>query len=86
VIEPGLWGSDLVAGRLLRRPKFIAGRQATKPVAGGALIGGFTGHVWYPGTGPMFDGLFVVPAVLGALVGAVLLELIYRRVLRPKQS
>jgi cytochrome c biogenesis protein CcdA len=54
-------------------------------MAGGALIGGFTGHAWYPGIGPTFDGFNVVPALLGALVGAILVEIIYRLVLRPRQ-
>lgn len=51
-------------------------------IAGGALIGGFTGHAWYPGAGPAIDGLFVVPAVAGAAIGALLAELAYRRILR----
>jgi hypothetical protein len=55
-------------------------------IAGGALIGSFTGHVWYPDVGPALDGLYVVPALAGLVVGAVLVEVIYRRVLRPRQS
>jgi cytochrome c biogenesis protein CcdA len=54
-------------------------------IAGGALLGGFTAHVWYPGIGPVIDGLNLVPSILGALVGAVVVELIYRFVLRPRQ-
>lgn len=54
-------------------------------MAAGALIGGFTGHAWYPGTGPTFDGLNVLPAIAGGLIGAVVLELVYRFVLRPRQ-
>lgn len=43
-------------------------------VAGGGLLGSFTGHVWYPGIGPVFDGLNVVPALAGVVVGAVVVE------------
>ena len=54
-------------------------------MASGALLGGFTGSVWYPGVGPVVDGLNVLPALAGAIIGAVLFELVYRRVLRPRQ-
>lgn len=54
-------------------------------LAGGALIGGFTGHAWYPDIGPAFDGLVLAPALAGALLGAVVAEAIYRRFLRPRQ-
>ena len=55
-------------------------------LAGGALIGGFTGHAWYPGVGPAVDGLFVVPALAGFILGASLVESAYRMVLRPRQA
>lgn len=55
-------------------------------MASGALVGGFTGHAWYPGVGLAFDGLVVAPALAGGLLGAALLEFTYRRVLRPRQS
>jgi hypothetical protein len=54
-------------------------------MAGGALLGGFTGHAWYP-VGPTVDGLYVVPAALCALVGAAVLEVVYRLLLRPRQT
>lgn len=54
-------------------------------MASGALLGGFTGHVWYP-AGPVIDGFNVLPALPGAVVGAIVFELIYRRVLRPRQT
>jgi hypothetical protein len=54
-------------------------------LAGGALLGGFTGHAWYP-VGPTVDGLYVVPAAICALLGAVIVEGIYRFGLRPRQS
>jgi len=50
--------------------------------AGGALVGGFTAHVWYPGFGPVIDGLNAIPALVGGIVGAVLIELVYPFVLR----
>ena len=51
-------------------------------IAGGALLGGFTAHVWYPGFGPVVDGLNLAPAVAGALVGGALVDLFYRLVVR----
>jgi hypothetical protein len=54
-------------------------------MASGALLGGFTGDAWYPGVGPVVDGLEVLPALPGAVIGAVLFELVYRQVLRPRQ-
>lgn len=54
-------------------------------IAGGALVGGFTSHAWYPGIDPVVDGLNLVPALVGALVGAAVVEAIYRLVLRPRQ-
>lgn len=54
-------------------------------MAGGGLIGGFTGHAWYA-AGPTFDGLNTVPALVGVAVGAAIAEAIYRLVLRPRQS
>jgi cytochrome c biogenesis protein CcdA len=55
-------------------------------IAGGALIGGFTGHAWYPSVGPAVDGLAVLPALVGLFVGAVVVEAVYRLVLRPRQA
>jgi len=51
-------------------------------IAGGALLVGFTAHVWYPGFGPVVDGLNLVPALVGGVVGGAAVELIYRLVLR----
>ena len=51
-------------------------------IAGGALIGGFTAHVWYPGFGPVFDGLYVVQALVGGVVGGLVVGVIYRFLLR----
>ncbi len=55
-------------------------------IAGGGLVGGFTGHAWYPGFGPVAGGLNIAPALAGLIVGAILLEVVYRAVLRPRQS
>ncbi|HEX2911580.1 MAG TPA: hypothetical protein VH186_12290 [Chloroflexia bacterium] len=52
-------------------------------IAGGALLGGFTAHVWYP-FGPVVDGLYLLPALAGAVVLASVVELIYRMFLRPR--
>ena len=54
-------------------------------LAGGGLVGGFTGHAWYV-TDLTFDGLHIVPALVGLVVGAALAELVYRLVLRPRRS
>lgn len=56
-------------------------------IAGGALIGGFTGQAWYPGFGgPTVDGLFVIPALAGLILGASLVESVYRVGVRPRQA
>jgi hypothetical protein len=54
-------------------------------IAGGALLFGFTAHVWYPGFGPVIDGLNVVPALAGGVVGGVAVEMFYRLFLRRRQ-
>ncbi len=55
-------------------------------IAGGALLGGFTANVWYSGFGPVVDGLSLVPAVLGAVILAAVVEVIYRSFIRPRQT
>lgn len=48
-------------------------------IAGGALLGSFTAHVWYPISGfPLVDGLNLLQALVGGLIGAVAIELVYR--------
>jgi len=68
---------------------FSRGRRPTDYdwvyLAAGALIGGFTGHAWYT-AGPTIDGLNVVPALLGLIVGALVVEAVYRLILRPRQA
>jgi cytochrome c biogenesis protein CcdA len=54
-------------------------------IAGGALIGSFTAHVWYP-VGPVVAGLNLLPALAGAVVLGVVVELVYRAFIRPRQA
>jgi hypothetical protein len=54
-------------------------------IAGGALLVGFTAHVWYPGLGPVVDGLNLVQALAGGVVGAIAMELVYRVFIRKRQ-
>lgn len=54
-------------------------------IAGGALLGGFTASVWYP-VGPSFDGLYVLPAIAGAIVLGAVADAIYRFFIRPRQT
>lgn len=55
-------------------------------MAGGALLGGFTASVWYAGVGPAVDGLYALPALVGAVALSVLAELVYRTFIRPRQT
>jgi hypothetical protein len=52
-------------------------------IGGGALLGGFTAHVWYPIAGmPVVDGLNIVQAFFGSVGLAVIVELVYRLFIR----
>jgi uncharacterized membrane protein YeaQ/YmgE (transglycosylase-associated protein family) len=51
----------------------------------GALLGGYVAHTWWPGVGPSIDGLRVVPALLGALLVAAVVEAVYRLAVHPRQ-
>lgn len=80
-----------VSAALATIAQYLFFRNGRKPtdydwvyIAGGALLGGFTAHVWYP-VGPIVDGLYVAPALAGALVLGVVAELVYRFYLRPRQ-
>ena len=54
-------------------------------MAGGALLGGFTAHVWYPIAGlPVVDGLNLWQALAGGFIGAVVVEIAYRLLLRKR--
>jgi cytochrome c biogenesis protein CcdA len=55
-------------------------------IAGGALIGGFTAHVWYPGFGPVVDGLYLMPTLAGEVVLGAVVELVYCAFIRPRQA
>ncbi len=54
-------------------------------IAGGTLLGGFTAHVWYGGFGPVVDGLNLVQALVGGLAGGVIVEPVYRFLIRRRQ-
>ncbi len=54
-------------------------------IAGGALLGGFTASLWYP-VGPLVVGLYLLPALAGAVVLGAVAELVYRTFIRPRQA
>jgi cytochrome c biogenesis protein CcdA len=54
-------------------------------IAGGALLGGFTATVWYH-VGPLVAGLYILPALAGAVVLGAVVEFIYRAFIRPRQT
>jgi cytochrome c biogenesis protein CcdA len=54
-------------------------------IAGGALLGGFTATVWFP-VGPLVAGLYILPALAGAVVLGAVVEFIYRAFIRPRQT
>jgi hypothetical protein len=54
-------------------------------LAGGALLGGFTATVWYP-IGPVVDGLYILPALAGAVILGAVVEVVYRAFIRPRQT
>jgi hypothetical protein len=95
----GIWAWSIllaISATLATAAQYTVLRGSRKPtdfdwvfIAGGALLGGFTAHVWYGATwniGPVIDGLYVAPALLGAVVVGAVVELIYRAFLRPRQS
>jgi O-antigen/teichoic acid export membrane protein len=44
-------------------------------IAGGALLGGFTATVWYP-VGPLVVGLYILPALAGAVILGAVVEVV----------
>ena len=54
-------------------------------IAGGALLGGFTATVWYP-VGPVVAGLYILPALAGAVVLGAIVEGVYRGFIRPRPT
>lgn len=53
-------------------------------IAGGAVLGGFTATVWYH-IGLVVAGLYILPAIAGAVVLGAVVEFIYRAFIRPRQ-
>jgi cytochrome c biogenesis protein CcdA len=53
-------------------------------IAGGALLGGFTATVWYH-VGPLVAGLYILPALAGAVILGAVVEVIYCAFIRPRQ-
>ena len=81
----------VVSAALATAAQYLFFRNDRKPtdydwvyIAGGALLGGFTAHVWYP-VGPTVDGLYIVPTLAGALFLGAVSELGYRFYLRPRR-
>ncbi len=54
-------------------------------IAGGSLLGGFTATVWHP-VGPLVAGLYILPALAGAVVLGAVVEVVYRAFIRPRQT
>ncbi len=92
----GLWAWVIllaVSAALATAAQYLFFRQNRKTtdydwvyIAGGALLGGFTAHVWYSGFGPVIDGLNLLPALLGAVVLGAVAEMVYRAFIRPRQN
>ncbi len=55
-------------------------------IASGAVIGAFTAHAGYPGFGPVVDGLNLLQALAGGVVGGAVVELAYRLYVRRHQA
>ncbi len=82
----------VVSAALATAVQFLFFRNARKAtdydwvfIAGGALLGGFTATVWYP-VGPLVDGLYLLPALAGAVVLGAVVEVVYRAFIRPRQT
>ena len=92
----GIWAWVILLGWsaiLATAAQYAFFRKDRKPTdydwvytAGGALLGAFTAHVWYPGFGPVVNGLNLVQALAGGVVGAAAVELVYRLYVRPHQA
>lgn len=85
----GIWGWAILlvwSAALATAGQYLFFRRDRSPkdfdwiyIAGGALLGGFTAHVWYPISGlPVVDGLNIAQALGGGVVGGALVELVYR--------
>ncbi|HEU5441393.1 MAG TPA: hypothetical protein VFU88_19055 [Ktedonobacterales bacterium] len=82
----------VISAALATAAQYLFFRNARGPhdfdwvyIAAGALLGGFTASVWYP-VGPTFDGLYVLPAIAGAIVLGAAAGAIYRFFIRPRQT
>jgi hypothetical protein len=93
----GIWGWLIVigwSGALATAAQLTLFRNYTRAddhdwvyIAGGALVGAFTAHVWYPIAGlPTVDGLNVIQALVGGVAGGLIVELVYRFLLRQRRS
>jgi cytochrome c biogenesis protein CcdA len=93
----GIWAWLILFGwsaALATAAQYTLFRNEAKPndydwvyIAGGALLGAFTAHVWYPIAGlPTVDGLNIVQALAGGVVGGVVVELVYRLFLRRREA
>jgi hypothetical protein len=81
----------VVSAALATAAQYLFFRHERKPadydwvyIAGGALVGSFTAHVRYP-VGPTVDGLYILPALAGALFLGAVAEMVYRFYLRPRR-
>jgi uncharacterized membrane protein YeaQ/YmgE (transglycosylase-associated protein family) len=81
----------VVSAALATAAQYLFFRHGRKPadydwiyIASGALVGSFTAHVWYP-VGPTVDGLYILPALAGALFLGAVAEMVYRFYLRPRR-
>lgn len=57
-------------------------------VAIGAAVGGFIASEWLGAVstwGPELDGMFILPALIGAIVVGALVDLVFRMTSRPRQ-
>jgi hypothetical protein len=74
-VRMGIWAWVILLGwsaLVATAARYSLFRNDRKPsdydwvyIAGGALLGGFTAHVWYPGFGPVIDGLNLIQALVG---------------------
>jgi len=83
----------VVSAALATAVQFLFFRNARKAtdydwvfIAGGALLGGFTATVWYPVGLLVVDGLYLLPALAGAVVLGAVVEVVYRAFIRPRQT
>ena len=94
----GIWGWLLLllgAPALATVAQFTIFRKDLGPeyhdwifIAVAALVGGFIGSVLYGSAldwGPVIDGLAIIPALIGAVTLSVIVEIVYRAFIYPRQ-